>query len=307
MSLPSREQLAKARVLVVGDAMLDRYWHGAVERISPEAPVPICRVLRQESRPGGAANAAVNVAALGAKCTLLAAVGDDEPGETLRGLLEQAGVATSLHRAEETTVKLRVIGHAQQMIRADFEDEPGEDALQAMLADFRGLVLEHDVVLLSDYGKGALTYVGALIAMARGAQIPLLVDPKGAGWGRYTGATVITPNRGELAQAVGSWDSEPDMRERAQALRKRVAVESLLLTRSEEGMTLFDFEGQLDIPTAAREVADVTGAGDTVIATLAALMAAGMSARDAAPYANKAAGIVVGRVGTASVTQAELA
>jgi rfaE bifunctional protein kinase chain/domain len=304
--LPSPDKLAQARVLVVGDAMLDRYWFGAVERISPEAPVPVVRVLREETRPGGAANAAVNVAALGARCTLLSTVGDDAPGQTLRGLLKRQGVVPALVADAATVVKLRVIGSHQQMVRVDFEGKPAAEALKALMIDFGRLLLDHDVVLLSDYGKGALTYVRDMIAIARTGGKPVLVDPKGANWDRYTGATVITPNRGELAQVVGECDSEEVLTQRAQALRRRLFLAGLLLTRAEEGMTMFDADGQLDLPTRAREVWDVTGAGDTVIATLAALMAAGMSLRDAAPYANQAAGIVVGKIGTAAATYADL-
>ena len=308
-ALPTPEQLARSRVLVVGDAMLDRYWFGGVDRISPEAPVPVVRVTREEVRLGGAANVAMNVKTLGAQCTLLTVVGDDAPGRQLRALLEEQGVAAVLGTDSEltTVVKLRVIGRSQQLLRIDFENKPDHEVLQLMLSDYQRLLPEHDLVLMSDYGKGGLTHVGQMIEQARALGKPVLVDPKGSDFSRYAGATAITPNRSELAQVVGAWADETDLARRAQALRQSLGVAGLLLTRSEEGISLFDDAGQLRLPTEAREVFDVTGAGDTVIGTLAALMAGGLSLRDAAPHANRAAGIVVSRFGTAAVRHAELA
>ena len=308
VTLPSPDRLAQARVLVVGDAMLDRYWFGSVDRISPEAPVPVVRVAREENRLGGAANVAMNVKTLGAACTLLSVVGDDAAGHSLRELLRQQGVAAVLGTDAQlqTVVKLRVIGRAQQLLRIDFENKPDHEVLQLMLSDYERLLPQHDLVLLSDYGKGGLTHVGQMIERARAAGKAVLVDPKGSDFSRYAGATAITPNRSELAQVVGAWTDEADLAQRTQALRQRLGVDGLLVTRSEEGISLFDGGGHLRLPTAAREVFDVTGAGDTVIATLAALMAAGMPLRDAAPFANRAAGIVVSRFGTAAVTHAEL-
>jgi D-glycero-beta-D-manno-heptose-7-phosphate kinase len=312
-SLPSAKQLAQARVLVVGDAMLDRYWFGGVERISPEAPVPVVRVSREENRLGGAANVAMNVKSLGAQCTLLTVVGDDDAGRSLRQLLDQQGITAVLGTDAQlqTVVKLRVIGRSQQLLRIDFENTPDHEVLQLMLADYSRLLPEHDLVLMSDYGKGGLTHVGQMIEQARAAGKPVLVDPKGSDFSRYAGATAITPNRSELAQVVGTWSNEVDLAERAKALRQKLQVQGLLVTRSEEGLSLFDDspldEGHLRLPTQAREVYDVTGAGDTVIGSLAALMAAGLSLRDAAPHANRAAGIVVSRFGTASVRLDELA
>jgi D-glycero-beta-D-manno-heptose-7-phosphate kinase len=307
-ALPSPTRLAAARVLVVGDAMLDRYWFGHVDRISPEAPVPVVRVTREENRVGGAANVAMNVKTLGAQCTLLSVVGDDVPGRTLRALVEAQGITSLLGTDPQlqTVVKLRVIGRSQQLLRIDFENAPDHEVLQLMLADYQRLLPEHDLVLMSDYGKGGLTHVGHMIELARAAGKPVLVDPKGSDFSRYAGATTITPNRSELAQVVGSWHNEQDLQARADALRQRLNVQALLVTRSEEGISLFDDAGQLRLPTQAREVYDVTGAGDTVIGTLAALMACGLSLRDAAPHANRAAGIVVSRFGTAAVTHAEL-
>ena len=306
--IPSAEDLAKARVLVVGDAMLDRYWFGGVDRISPEAPVPVVRITREENRLGGAANVAMNVSTLGAQCTLLTVVGDDDAGRSLRALLEKQGIHAVLGTDAQlqTVVKLRVIGRSQQLLRIDFENKPDHEVLQSLLADYERLLPQHDLVLMSDYGKGGLTHVGQMIERARAVGKPVLVDPKGSDFSRYAGATAITPNRSELSQVLGSWDSEAQLLERAQALRTQLQLQGLLLTRSEEGISLFDGDGHLRLPTQAREVFDVTGAGDTVIGALAALMAAGMSLRDAAPHANRAAGIVVSRFGTAAVTHAEL-
>jgi D-glycero-beta-D-manno-heptose-7-phosphate kinase len=309
---PTRERLQQTRVLVVGDAMLDRYWFGAVERISPEAPVPVVRVTREEERLGGAANVALNVKTLGAQATLLTVVGNDEPARKLRALLEAEGVHALLGSDPNlyTIVKLRVIGRSQQLIRVDFENQPEHEVLSGMLADFERVLSEHDAVLFSDYGKGGLTHIPRMIELARAAGKPVLVDPKGSDYSRYRGATVITPNRAELAQVIGGWGSEAQLQERAQALRESLQLDALLLTRSEEGMSLFDAGpadgGHLQVPAQAREVFDVTGAGDTVIATLAAMLAAGLSLREAMPIANRAGGIVVGKFGTATISYQEL-
>ena len=301
-------RLERARVLVIGDAMLDRYWFGAVDRISPEAPVPVVRVTREEERLGGAANVALNVKSLGAASTLLTVVGSDEPARTLRRLLEQEGVTALLGEDPQlyTIVKLRVIGRSQQLIRVDFENQPDHEVLHAMLADFERVLPEHDAVLLSDYGKGGLAHISRMIELAREHGKPVLVDPKGSDYARYAGASVITPNRVELAQVIGAWSSEAQLHERTQALRRAHGIGALLLTRSEEGMSLFDDAGHLRVDAQAREVFDVTGAGDTVIATLAAMLAAGLTLRDAVPIANRAGGLVVGKFGTASVSHAEL-
>ena len=305
---PSREAMSKAAVLVVGDAMLDRYWFGAVDRISPEAPVPVVRVSREEERLGGAANVALNVKTLGAQATLLTVVGDDEPARKLRQLLEQQGVNALLGSDPQlyTIVKLRVIGRAQQLIRVDFENQPDHEVLAGMLSDFERVLPEHDAVLFSDYGKGGLTHIPRMIELARAAAKPVLIDPKGSDYSRYAGATVVTPNRAELAQVIGAWTSEAQLHERVHALRREHGLDAILLTRSEDGMSLFDDAGHVQVPAQAREVFDVTGAGDTVIATLAALLASGMSLRDAMPLANRAGGIVVGKFGTASVSYEEL-
>jgi rfaE bifunctional protein kinase chain/domain len=306
--LPQRDTLAARRVLVVGDVMLDRYWHGAVERISPEAPVPVVRIEREEERLGGAANVALNIRTLGARATLLTVVGQDEPARRLRQLLHERDIETVLREDRQlyTIVKLRIIGRAQQLLRVDFENEPDHEALGEMLEAFAAELPQHDVVLFSDYGKGGLTHIPRMIEMARAAAKPVLVDPKGSDYRRYAGASVITPNRGELAQVTGAWKGEADLRAKVDALRAEVDVGAVLLTRSEEGMTLFDASGVTHEPARAREVFDVTGAGDTVIATLAALLATGVPLPEAMRLANKAGGIVVGKFGTATVSYEEL-
>jgi rfaE bifunctional protein kinase chain/domain len=304
----NKEQLAKARVLVVGDPMLDRYWHGAVERISPEAPVPVVKISREEERVGAAANVAYNIATLGAKAAFLGVVGDDEPGRRLEALLKETGIDTHLKRDPglKTTVKLRVIGRQQQLLRMDFENEPDHEALATQSDAFAQLVAKHDAVLFSDYGKGGLAHIPAMISSARAAGKPVLIDPKGSDYERYTGATVITPNRAELQQVVGSWKDEGGLRTKAQKLRATLKLDALLVTLGEDGMTLYDAQGDVHVGAVAREVFDVTGAGDTVIATLAALVAAGMPLRQAMPLANRAGGIVVGKFGTATVSYEEL-
>jgi rfaE bifunctional protein kinase chain/domain len=303
-----REAVRRARMLVVGDAMLDRYWFGDVERISPEAPVPVVRIARSEERPGGAANVARNAAALGARVTLISIIGDDEPGHILERLLRGESVSTSLHRdpALPTTVKLRVIGRQQQLLRIDFETVPSPGALASKLADYERSLAGFDVVVLSDYGKGGLEHIERMIALARAAGKPVLVDPKGEAYLRYKGATMLTPNRTEFRQVVGPWRNEAELAEKAQTLRSELALDALLITRSEEGMSLYTDAGAQHIPAQAREVFDVSGAGDTVIATVGALLGARADIGSAVRIANKAAGIVVGKLGTAVVHPDEL-
>ena len=300
--------LSKARLLVVGDVMLDRYWFGEVSRISPEAPVPVVKVERTEERPGGAANVARNATALGARATLLSVVGDDEAGARLRELLEAEHVVASLHRDPSipTTVKLRVIGRHQQLLRVDFETPPTREVLADKLADFQMLLTDCDVLVLSDYGKGGLTHIAQMIELARAAKKIILVDPKGDDYSRYHGASIVTPNRAELREVVGRWKDEDDMTARAQALRRELGAEALLVTRSEEGMSLYQESGVLHEAARAQELADVTGAGDTVIAALAAMLATGAALPEAMHVANRAAGIVVGKLGTAVVHREEL-
>ncbi len=299
---------AAANVLVVGDVMLDRYWFGEVSRISPEAPVPVVLVGKAEERPGGAANVARGVKALGARCTLLSVVGQDEPGARLETLLQQEGVTTALYRdaTVATTVKLRVIGRQQQLLRIDFETSPGQEVLLSKLSAFADLLPQHDLVILSDYGKGGLRHIESMIEQCRRANKPVLVDPKGDDYRRYRGATLLTPNRSEFRQVAGAWVDDVDLAHKAQVLRQELSLQALLITRSEEGMTLYQAQGVMHQPTLAQEVYDVSGAGDTVIATLGVSIAAGASLQESVRLANRAAGIVVGKLGTAVVTREEL-
>lgn len=304
----SKEQLAQAKVLVVGDVMLDRYWYGAVDRISPEAPVPVVRITREENRLGGCANVAFNAVSVGAQASLLSVVGDDEASHLLQDLIAKSGITPYFGRDAQlkTTVKLRVIGRQQQLLRVDFENTPQNEVLSSQTQQFMQLLADHPVVLFSDYGKGGLAHVTDMIAAARKANKAVLIDPKGSDFSRYAGATCITPNRAEFQQVVGGWNSEEELSTKAHNLRKQLQLDAVLLTRSEEGMTLFDAQGVTHIAAQAREVFDVTGAGDTVIATLAALVATGMSLREAMPWANCAGGVVVGKFGTATVSYEEL-
>ncbi len=295
-------------MLVVGDVMLDRYWFGDVSRISPEAPVPVILISSEDERLGGAANVAWNCKALGARTRLLTVIGRDEPGERLAALLEKEDIEASLHRdrAYSTTQKLRVIGRKQQLLRIDFERPPPREVLASKLADFKQALDECDAVILSDYGKGGLAHIGEMIRRARRAGKRVLVDPKGDDYSRYRGSSIITPNLAELREVVGSWRDERDLARRAQALRQKLKLEALLLTRGEDGMTLFRAGRAVNVRAEAREVYDVTGAGDTVIATLAVMLAAGASLESAVRTANRAAGIVVGKLGTAVATHREL-
>ncbi len=304
----ARVDFSRARLLVVGDLMLDRYWFGDVQRISPEAPVPVVRVTRSDERLGGAANVAFNAASLGVRAMLVGAIGEDDPGQRVEALARERGI--ELHAARDpqlaTTIKLRVIGRQQQLLRVDFEQAPGPRALAQAFEAVRATLDRADVLVLSDYGKGVLAQIERIVALARAAGRIVIVDPKGDDYSRYAGATVLTPNRGELREVVGNWRDEADLAGRAQALRRSLQVRHLLLTRSEEGMTLFSDDGVLDVPAQAREVYDVSGAGDTVVAVLASMLAAGRPIAEAVALANRAAGIVVGKLGTAAVTPQEL-
>jgi len=303
-----RNQFSKTRLLVVGDVMLDRYWFGDTGRISPEAPVPVVQVEKIDERLGGAANVARNASALGAQTTILGVVGEDEAGKRVEQLLLESGVQSQLQTDGNvpTTVKLRVIARQQQLIRLDFEEAPSQISLDAKLKRFKSLLPNIDIVILSDYGKGALEQVSAMIELANASKKLVLVDPKGDAYDKYKGATVLTPNRSELRQVVGQWSSEDDLTLRAQSLRKNLGLGALLLTRSEEGMTLFTDKGTEHVRAQAREVIDVSGAGDTVIAALAVAMGAGWSLERAMALANRAGGIVVGKLGTATVSAEEL-
>jgi D-glycero-beta-D-manno-heptose-7-phosphate kinase len=299
----------KVKILVVGDVMLDRYWFGDVNRISPEAPVPVLKVERVEERPGGAANVARNIASLGGQCTLLSVVGADEAGDCLERLLKQHGnVNALLHRDStiSTTIKLRAVARQQQLLRIDFETQPSHEVLSAKLADFRDKLADADVVILSDYGKGGLTHIAEMIKLARAAGKPVLVDPKGDDYARYSGATLLTPNRSEFREVAGGWKNEAELNIKAERLRSELHLDALLVTRSEEGMSLYRANEILHEPTQSREVFDVSGAGDTVIATLAVMLASGAEWPHAIRIANRAAGIVVGKLGTAMVSRDEI-
>ena len=304
----SPERLRQARVLVVGDVMLDRYWFSSVDRISPEAPVPVALVQREQDRLGGAANVALNAAMLGAQTTLLSVVGSDDAGRRLAHLVADTPIRSALRQVPglRTTMKLRVVSRQQQLLRLDFESTPDHEVLLDLMDRYAQELEHHDVVLLSDYGKGGLGHVERMVQLARARSRMVLVDPKGRDYSRYRGATLITPNRVEFALAAGDWRDEPELERRAQTMREQLQLEALLVTRADEGMSLFTAAGALHVPAQAKEVFDVSGAGDTVIATLAVMLGAGAALDEAVRTANRAASIVVGKLGTASVTPAEL-
>lgn len=302
-------KLDRARVLVVGDIMLDRYWRGAVDRISPEAPVPVVAVTGSEERLGGAANVASNVRALGANCKLLGIAGDDPDADVLEQLLVNQGIATELERTPglKTTVKLRIVSQQQQLIRIDFETPANESSTRKLLERYKDMLAEHDVVIVSDYGKGGLAHVADMIQLARSANKPLIVDPKGDDYTNYSGATLITPNRKEFQAVAGSYASTDELIEKAAALVDKLDLGGLLVTRSEEGMSLVNSkEKVVHMKARAREVFDVTGAGDTVIAAVGSALAVGSSPEDALHLANVAAGIVVGKLGSATASPDEI-
>lgn len=301
--------LEQARLLIVGDVMLDRYWHGGTSRISPEAPVPVVRVGEAEDRPGGAANVALNIAALGGHAALAGLVGDDANADLLAARLENADVSVHFQRspAVPTITKLRVMSRNQQLIRLDFEQGLGEVDTRDLLARVEAALPDTDLVILSDYGKGTLNRVEELIARARTAGKRVLVDPKGSDFGRYRGASVITPNLTEFEAVVGPCYDDDELAAKGQRLRRELALEALLITRSEKGMTLIrEDHAPLHLPTRAREVFDVTGAGDTVIGVLGLALAAGHGYPEAMTLANLAAGLVVAKPGTATLSIAEL-
>jgi len=300
--------LRGARVMVVGDVMLDRYWYGDATRVSPEAPVPVVLFREEMTRAGGAANVACNCAALGVRTHLLSVVGRDEAGDRLAELIAQSGIQASLQRdpSIRTTVKLRVIARQQQLLRIDFETSPSREVLASKLADFKSELPRCNVVILSDYGKGGLAHISQMIRLGRAAGKKVLVDPKGDDYSRYKGASVLTPNLAELRDVVGTWKSDTDLERRAQRLRKQLGAEALLLTRGGEGMTLYRDGRTVHVKAEKREVYDVSGAGDTVIATLATMLAAGVALEPAVRLANRAGGIKVTKLGTAVVTRKEL-
>jgi rfaE bifunctional protein kinase chain/domain len=308
---PLLEKIARAKVLVVGDAMLDRYWYGDVERISPEAPVPVVAVKEVKELPGGAANVARSVRALGAQCTLFSISGDDREADSLEQLLGRENIRCHLERDKllNTIVKLRVISKHlhQQMLRIDFDCPVSKDARVKLLDDYLKHLPEYDAVIVSDYGKGGLGYIQEMIQAARGASRPVVIDPKGDDYSGYRGASLITPNRKEFEQVAGRFRDNADLERRAAKLIQDLDLGGILVTRGEDGMSLVQRDGKvLHIKARAREVFDVTGAGDTVIAAIGCAWAVGSGLEDAVQLANVAAGIVVGKLGAATASPAEI-
>lgn len=303
------KKIAEVRALVIGDAMLDRYWYGAVDRISPEAPVAVVAVGRCEERPGGAANVARNVRALGARCALFAMTGDDAAADTLERFLGEEEIECRLQRDKliSTTVKLRVISRNQQLIRLDFDMQGSKDARAQLMRDYLERIGQFDVVIVSDYGKGGVGAIGEMIRAARAAGIPVVVDPKGEDYAPYRGANLLSPNRREFELVAGRFRDDRELEEKAKALARRLELGAVVITRGEEGMSLIKADGEvLHYPARAREVFDVTGAGDTVIASVGCALAAGGAPEDALHLANVAAGIVVGKLGAATASAEEI-
>jgi len=305
--MPAR--FSEASVLVVGDVMLDRYWFGAVDRISPEAPVPVLLVEEEEIRAGGAANVAMNVAALGGQATLCTVTGKDSAARQLKNLMLEAGINATFVEDPDmmTTEKLRLVSRNQQLLRVDRETRPDHELLSAILTHVEHHLDHARALILSDYGKGGLEHISEIVALALDHGVPVCIDPKGDNYDRYRKATLITPNEKEFAQVAGHWNDEAGFREKGRRLVERLELTGLLVTRSEKGMTLFEAGGNIsDCPAQAIEVFDVSGAGDTVIATATLALAAGGSLSEAMSIANIAAGIVVGKLGTATVSAEEL-
>ena len=302
-------QFQYARLLVIGDVMLDRYWHGEASRVSPEAPVPVVKVGNREDRPGGAGNVALNMAALGSAVRLVGIVGNDETGLELLSRLNAAGVYCDfLQSADKPTItKLRVIGQHQQLIRLDFEQEFEAADIIGLQGKVKSLIGDSQVMVLSDYGKGALQETAKLIELGRSKDIPIIVDPKGTDFEKYRGATLLTPNLSEFEAVAGYSNNEEEFVNKGLRLVKDLNLEAILITRGEHGMTLIRPDSpELHLPARAQEVFDVTGAGDTVISVLAAAMAAGDGLADSTALANLAAGLVVGKLGTAAISGPEL-
>ncbi|HEY7885777.1 MAG TPA: bifunctional D-glycero-beta-D-manno-heptose-7-phosphate kinase/D-glycero-beta-D-manno-heptose 1-phosphate adenylyltransferase HldE [Cellvibrionaceae bacterium] len=306
---PPCPDFKRARVLVVGDVMLDRYWQGDTRRVSPEAPVPVVSITSTEDRAGGAGNVALNLTALGARVSLVGVIGADEAGDLLRQSLESSGIHTDFQVAEgkPTITKLRVISRHQQLLRLDIEQPYNPDDAADITGKAVALMSGMDALILSDYAKGSLQDCQLLIKRAGELGIPVLVDPKGHDFSRYRGATLLTPNRQELEAVIGPVGSDQQLLERAAQLMQELQLGALLITRGEQGMTLLRAESPvLHLPAAARDVYDVTGAGDTVIALMAACLAVGVALPEATNFANLAAGLVVGKLGAATVTPQEL-
>jgi len=297
-----------ARIIVIGDVMLDRYWSGQALRISPEAPVPVVKVKAVEDRIGGAGNVALNIAKLGGKVTLLGVVGDDAESKILRELLEAEGVVCDfvVEKSLRSICKLRVMAQHQQLLRLDFEDTPikfDQDVLKtALIRHFP----ENDVVVFSDYGKGTLADVSTYIIAAKQAGIKVLVDPKGVDYQRYAQADLITPNLAELQAVVGACENDQQLIEKGRTLLAQYQIPTLLLTRGEAGMTLIENDQVHSLPAQAKDVFDVTGAGDTVIAVMALGVSLDMPLVESMYLANLAGGIVVGKLGTSTVSMQEL-
>ncbi|MGY6089659.1 bifunctional D-glycero-beta-D-manno-heptose-7-phosphate kinase/D-glycero-beta-D-manno-heptose 1-phosphate adenylyltransferase HldE [Avibacterium paragallinarum] len=302
-------QFQQAKVLVLGDVMLDRYWFGATNRISPEAPVPVVRVQENEERAGGAANVAMNIASLNVPVQLLGLTGQDEAGIALSSMLEKQGIDCNFVQlaSHPTITKLRVLSRHQQLLRLDFEEDFHNVQSDELLAKLQSAVQNFGALILSDYGKGTLNAVQSMIQIARQANVPVLIDPKGTDFERYRGATLLTPNMSEFEAVVGKCQNEEDIVEKGLKLIRKIELKALLVTRSEKGMTLLRPEQPpFHLPTEAKEVFDVTGAGDTVISVLATALADGRSFEEACYLANVAAGIVVGKLGTSTVSNVEL-
>lgn len=299
---------SKTKILVVGDVMLDQYWSGRAGRISPEAPVPVVKVADENVRAGGAANVALNIADLGADVNLMGVIGQDSFGQQLNQVLEQAGVASDWVYSESGTIcKLRVLSHHQQLIRMDFENAVPELSAKSLAKLVAEKVADYDVLVISDYAKGALQFVEEMIQSAKSHQVPVLIDPKGNDFSRYAGATLVKPNQGEFELIVGVCVDQDDLIEKAKQLIQEINIDALLVTRSEHGMALIEKDaGATILKSRAQEVFDVTGAGDTVIATLATAFGSGLSMPKSVKLANEAASIVVRKVGTSTVSKVEL-
>ena len=299
---------SKANILIIGDVMLDRYWTGPTARISPEAPVPIVRVDDVEDRPGGAANVAINAATLGAKVVLMGMTGQDEAAQILTDRLAAMNVTCEFSKVahQDTITKLRIMSRNQQLLRLDFEKSFAKEDKSELLAKFEERVQHTDLVVLSDYSKGCLSDPQSIISLARKYNKPIIVDPKGSDFAKYKGATLITPNMSEFEGEMGGCESEDELFDKAQALKQKCELDAVLITRSEKGMSLFQ-EQAYHLPAHAKEVYDVTGAGDTVISTLACCIAVGLPLERACQFANHAASVVVGKLGTSTVSTTELA
>ncbi len=308
MDLLSQKDIEKAKILVVGDAMLDCYWIGDVERISPEAPVPIANIYAEKFSPGGSSNTAINITSLGANATFISCIGNDKYGRILKRLLKENDLRylTISNKDLETTRKIRVVANNQQMIRIDFNRYANEEFNLFALKSFEEEIDKHDLVIVSDYDYGGIKYLKEMIQIARSKNKKIIVDPKYKNFEKYSGTTIITPNIKELRNAIGDWNGEEELKKLVDDLRDKYEIESILLTRSKDGMTLFNSEGSRSIKSKVVDVSDVTGAGDSVVATMGVLIACGLSDYQSMLYANHAASIVVSRFGTSSISYKEL-